>query len=153
MKLLGKTIFILSFIMVMASCVKEGHVCYRFEIYNGTDTPMTINLSSWGKYSMYINNVYSSSYKFHRTENIESNSSLIFSGDVGDDPDPNVIPASLTPAWEYILSIECDGVEIPKEYFSNLNNWELNVANQINGTFTQISLLISSELIEQFRKK
>lgn len=152
MKLLVKYFFILLFLSIVSSCVKEGHVCYRFEIYNSTDTQMTINLSSWGKYSMYINGMYSSDYKFHKTENIQPYSSLIFSGDVGDDPDPHVIPTSLTPAWEYILSIECDGIEIPKEYFSNPDNWELNVGHQINGTFTHIGLLISPELIEQFRK-
>jgi hypothetical protein len=60
---------------------------------------------------------------------------LIFETQVGFDPDPWQIPLSLTPAWEYV---------------SNRENWDLGVANQINGTFTIISLVISPELIEQF---
>ena len=113
---------------------------------------MTVNLSSWGKYTMFINGLYDSKYKFHKVETIEPHSSLIFNREVGDDPDPYTIPSSLTPAWEYITTIECDGVTIPKEYFTNRENWELNVANQLNGTFTIINLCISPKLIEQFRK-
>ena len=144
--------FILLIIGVVSSCVKEGHVCYRFEIYNGTDTPMTMNLSSWGNYIMFINGIYNSEYKFHPTEAIKSHSSLIFDKIVGDDPDPYAIPTSLTLPWEYIKSIECDGVEIPKEYYSNINNWDLGVARQINGVFSGIKLVITPELIEQFRQ-
>ena len=116
---------ILLLIGVASSCQKEGNVCYRFEIYNGTEKPMTMNLSSWGNYIVFINGIYNSEYKFHPTEAIESHSSLIFDKNVEDNPDPYAIPSSLTLPWEYIKSIECDGVEIPKEYYSNINNWDL----------------------------
>lgn len=109
-------------------------------------------MSSWGSYAMFINSIYDSKYKFHEEETIKPHSSLIFSTEVGDDPDPFEIPSSLTPAWEYITAIKCNGVTIPKEYFANRKNWELGVAPQINGTFTSIDLYISPELIEQFRK-
>lgn len=142
---------ILTLAVIISSCVKKDHVCYRFEVYNATDTPITVRLSSWGSYQMYINGTYDSKYKFHAEETINSNSSLIFSIEVGDNPDPKKIPSSLTPAWEYITAIECNGVAIPKAYFANRENWELNVAPQINGTFTSVGLLISPELIEQFR--
>ncbi|AGY53229.1 hypothetical protein BRDCF_p602 [Bacteroidales bacterium CF] len=101
---------------------------------------------------MYINGTYSSDYKFHPTEAIKSHSSLIFDKIVGDNPDPYEIPSSLTLPWEYIKLIECDGVEIPKEYFSNINNWDLGVAHQITGTFSEYTLIITPELIEQFRQ-
>ena len=81
---------------------------------------------------------------------ITSLSSLSFEALGGDDTYPGQIPMSLTPEWEYLESIECNGVTIPKEYFSNRENWELNPAFQINGTFTHISITITSELIEQF---
>ena len=142
-------LLIFAFIFIVSSCVKEGCVCYRFEVYNLTNTPMTVHLSSWGSYSMYINGLYSSKYKFHEVETIQSKSSLIFSAEVGDDPDPYQIPASIIPAWEHIVAIECNGVAIPKEYFSNPENWEINVANQINGTFSNISLYISTDLVER----
>lgn len=141
-------LFILAF--MLSSCVKEGHVAYRFELFNATGSPMIVHLSSWGRYSVSVNGLYDSSHKFHEKETITSHSSLIFETQVGFDPDPWQIPLSLTPAWEYVKSIECNGVTIPKEYFSNLENWDLGVANQINGTFTIISLVISPELIEQF---
>ena len=133
MKSAVKILFILLFFGVASSCVKEGDVCYRFEIFNGTDKPMTMNLSSWGNYSMYINGTYSSDYKFHPTEAIKSHSSLIFDKIVGDNPDPYEIPSSLTLPWEYIKLIECDGVEIPKEYYSNINNWDFG--GNIGGYF------------------
>ena len=44
MKSAVKILFILLFFGVASSCVKEGDVCYRFEIFNGTDKPMTMNL-------------------------------------------------------------------------------------------------------------
>lgn len=148
MKQVIKLLTVLILVIITSSCVKEGHVCYRFEVYNTTDTPMTVHLSSWGNYSMYINDLYDSKYKFHEVETIKPYSSLIFSTEVGDDPNPNEIPSSLIPAWEYITAIECNGITISKEYFTNPTNWELSVAPQINGTFTSISLNISSELIE-----
>lgn len=144
-------IFIALLLLVtISSCVKEGHVAYRFEIFNATDMHMTVHLSSWGRYTVAVNGLYDSAYKFHEKETITSYSSLSFETQVGDDPDPWQIPMSLTPAWEYLESIECNGVTIPKEYFSNRENWELNPAFQINGTFTHISITITSELIEQF---
>jgi len=151
MKQISNFLILILLTFTISSCVKEGHVCYRFDIYNGTDTPMTINLSSWGNYNIYINGMYDSEYKFHPTEAIAAHSSLMFDKSVGDNPDPYAIPASLTPPWEYITSIECGGVVIPKEYYSNINNWDFGVASQINGTFTHIELLITPELIEQFR--
>lgn len=136
----------LAVILTFTSCVEEGHVCYRFEIHNSTDGPMKINLSSWGEYSVYINGTYDSTYKFHEEETINPHSHLTFSKEIGDDPDPYKIPASLTPAWEYITAITCNGVSIPKEYFTDEKNWKLNVAYQINGTFTSIGLNITPEL-------
>lgn len=152
MKRAIKLFAILALTVIASSCVKEGHVCYRFEIYNATDAPMTVTISSWGGYNIYINDMYDSDYKFHEVETIQSHSSLMFSTEVGDDPDPCRIPSSLVPAWEYITAIECNGVTIPKAYFTNQENWELNVASQINGTFTLINLYILPELIEQFRQ-
>lgn len=147
-----KLITILALTILISSCVKEGYVCYRFQVYNLTDTSLKIHLSSWGSYQMYINDMYDSRYKFHDVETIQPNLSLIFSTEVGDEPDPLKIPPSLIPAWEYITAIECNGVSIPKEYFTNPKNWELNTAMQINGTFTHITLYISPELIEQLRQ-
>ncbi|MFY1612625.1 hypothetical protein ACOMSG_07225 [Macellibacteroides fermentans] len=152
MKSTVKIFFILLLIGVASSCQKEGNVCYRFEIYNGTEKPMTMNLSSWGNYIMFINGIYNSEYKFHPTEAIESHSSLIFDEIVEDNPDPYAIPSSLTLPWEYIKSIECDGVEIPKEYYSNINNWDFGVAHQINGIFSKFTLTITPELIKQFNQ-
>lgn len=147
-----KLITILALTILISSCVKEGYVCYRFQVYNLTETSLKIHLSSWGSYQMYINDMYDSKYKFHDVEMIQPNSSLIFSTEVGDEPDPLKIPPSLIPAWEYITAIECNGVAIPKEYFTNPKNWELSTAPQINGTFTHITLYISPELIEQLRQ-
>lgn len=153
MKSSVKFSFILLLIGVLSSCVKEGHVCYSFEVYNQTgDSPLTVSLSSWGGYTMYINGMYESGYKFHQEEAIRPNSYLGFVKSVGDDPDPNKIPSSLTPAWEYITAMECGGVSIPKEYFGNPANWEIQPAFQINGTFSLITLRITPELIEQFRQ-
>lgn len=153
MKSTVKIFFILLLIGVASSCVKEGHVMYSFEVYNLTkDKPMTVHLSSWGGYTMYINGLYDSDYKFHEVVTINPRSDLGFTKSVGDDPNPRTIPASLTPAWEYITAIECDGVSIPKEYFGNPENWEIQPAFQINGTFSEIRLEITAELIEQFRQ-
>lgn len=140
-------LLILALALATCSCVKEGHVCYRFVVLNATSEPMNVRLSSWGKYTMYINGQYDSRHKFTEVETIDPNSTLIFDVQIGDDPDPNVIPSSLTPAWEYIESIEIDGVRIPKEYYANRDNWDLAVLNQINGTFTKIGLAITPELI------
>ncbi len=153
MKSASEFSFILLLIGVLSSCTKEGHVSYSFEVYNQTeDTSLTVSLSSWGGYMMYINGMYDSGYKFHQEEAIRPNSSLGFAKSVGDAPDPYKIPSSLTPPWEYITAIECDGVSIPKEYFGNPANWEIQPAFQINGTFSYITLLITPELIEQFRQ-
>ena len=51
-----------------------------------------------------------------------------------------------------IERIECDGVEIPKEYYSNINNWDFGVAHQINGIFSKFTLIITPELIKQFNQ-
>lgn len=151
MKQVIKLFAILALIVIVSSCSKEDHVCYHFEVHNATETPMTVNISSWGSYIMYINGVYNSKYKFHEVETIKPHSSLTFSIEVGDNPDPVGIPSSLTPAWEYITAIECDGVSIPKEYFANPENWESSFAALISGKFKSITLCISPELIEQFR--
>lgn len=140
MKQTFKLFAIFALAVTASSCVKEGHICYRFEIYNNTGMPMTVSLSSWGGYTMSINGMYDSSYKFHEVEVIKPYSSLMFSKTVGGDPAPYGIPPSLTPAWEYITAIDCNGVAIPKEYFANRENWETNVAWQINGTFMHIVL-------------
>ena len=42
-----------------------------------------------------------------------------------DNPYPYAISTSLTLQYEYIKLIEYDGVEISKEYYSNINNWDL----------------------------
>lgn len=145
-----KRIFIVIALAIMSvSCVKEGHVCYRFEIVNATEKDMTVRLSQWGNYAMYINLVYDSEYSFHEVETIKAHSSLIFSTDVGDNPDPRSIPPSITPAWEYIKAIECNGVAIDKEYFTDIKNWELAAVSQINGKFTMITLVVTPELLER----
>lgn len=82
-------------------------------------------------------------------EAIRTRWTLIISTEVGDEPNPYEIPASVTPAWKYITAIECNGVAIPKEYFTNAENWELSTTSPINGTFTHINLYISQELIDQ----
>lgn len=126
---------------------------YSFQVRNHIeDKPITVRLSSWGGYTMYINGIYDSDYKFHEVVTINPRSDLGFSKSVGDDPNPFAIPTSLTPAWEYITAIECDGVSIPKEYFGNPQNWEIQPGFQINGTFTEIKIEITAELIEQFRQ-
>lgn len=142
-------LFLMILTVIVSSCVKEGHVNYRFEVHNATEMPMTIHLSSWGGYNMYVNGMYDSKYKYHEIETINSHSSLIFSKEVGDDPDPYHIPTSLTLAWEYITAIDINGVTIPKAYFANRKNWELSVATQINGTFTSIRLIITPDLLDQ----
>ena len=145
MRRVVKLFIIVVIVGLVSSCVKENHVCYRFEVCNVTETPITIHLSSWGGYSMYINEMYDSKYKFHDLETIEPHSSLIFSTEVGGDPDPYKIPSSLIPAWKYITAIECGGEAIAKEYFNDPENWKLSVARQMNGTFTHIRLLIEKQ--------
>lgn len=136
-------ILVVSVLLLFVSCLKEGHVAYRFEVKNATSEPMTVYLSSWGDYKMYINGIYDSKYKFHDMEIIQPHSSLIFSIVVGDDPNPSEIPATLIPAWGYISSIEYDNIKIDKEYFRNKENWKIDVIHQINGTFTQIELVVA----------
>lgn len=140
---------ILVLVIAASSCVKKGYVCYRFEVCNATDAPMTVHLSSWGRYTVSINGMYDSGCKFHDVETIKSGASLIFNAQVGDNPNPHEIPSSIVPAWNYIVAIECNEKTIPKEYFSNRENWELNVANQINGTFSEIRLVITPEQLSQ----
>ncbi|MCC8147145.1 MAG: hypothetical protein LIO93_12090 [Bacteroidales bacterium] len=148
-----KLFTILAITVMVSSCMMdEDEVCYRFKVFNVTDTEMKIHLSSWGNYAMIINDKGSSDHKFHGVETINPHSSLEFVKTVGGDPNPWVIPSSLTPAWEYIIKIECDGVTIPKEYVSNQENWDLGVVAQFNGTATQIQLYILPELIEQYGK-
>lgn len=151
MKRTIKIFVIFALAIIASSCTKENQVCYRFEVHNAINMPMTIRLSSWGNYEMYINNIFDSKYEFHEVEIINPHSGLIFSKTVGDDPDPYEIPLGLKPGWKYISAIECDGVSIPKAYFVNQENWERRVASQINGIFTIYSFIISPELIEQFR--
>lgn len=151
MKQVNKFFSILTLALIMASCTKEDSVSYRFEVQNLTDTSITVKLSSWGSYNIAINGMFDSKYKFQEVETIKPNGSLTFSKNVGGNSEPYEIPSSLTPAWEYITAIECDGVTIPKEYFTKRENWELNVEHQINGTFTYIKLYILPELIEQIR--
>ena len=100
---------------------------------------------------MYINWYYSSKHKFQEVETIEAGKTLAFYTEVGDDPDPAVLPASLTMPWTYITAIECDGVLVPFSYFSQSDNWENSVLHQINGTYSYWSLSITPELLEQFR--
>lgn len=150
MKSVVKIFFVLLLIVITSSCVKEGHVMYTFMVY--TEKPITVRLSSWGGYTMYVNGAYDSNYKFHEVVTIDPYSYLGFTKSVGDYPSASAIPASLTPAWEYIIAIECEGVSIPKEYFKNPQNWEIQPAFQINGTFTDIRLDITAEVIEQFRQ-
>lgn len=137
--------------ILLSACVKEGHVGYSFIVYNRTETDMKINLTSWGNYTMYINELYNSRHKFQEVETIKSRHTLVFYTEVGDEPDPAVLPASLTMPWVYITAIECDGVSIPYSYFTNPDNWENSVAHQINGTYSDWALVITPELIERFR--
>lgn len=144
-------IFVIVLLFALSSCLDEDSVEYRFEIANTTETPMEIHLSSWGGYTMYINEMYDSKYKFHEVETIHPHSSIIFSKVVGNNPEARNIPNSLIPPWNYITSITCNGVIIPKEYYANQDNWEINVAYQLNGTFTHIDFYITQELIERFQ--
>lgn len=150
MKQIIKLFEILMLVFTISSCTKEGHVPYSFGIYNQTDTPITVHLSSWGDYTMYINGEYNSKYKFHEKEIINPHSFLMFTKVVADNPNPREIPPSLTPAWEYITEIECGGMTIPKEYFTNLENWDYQATTiSIAGKGTNINLWITPELIEQ----
>lgn len=136
---------------LLSACVEEGHVGYKFIVHNHTEADMKIHLTSWGRYTMYINGYYSSKHKFQEVETIEAGKTLAFYTEVGDDPDPAVLPASLTMPWTYITAIECDGALVPFSYFSQSDNWENSVLHQINGTYSYWSLSITPELLEQFR--
>lgn len=136
---------------LLSACVKKGHVGYAFIVYNYTEKEMKVHLTSWGHYTMYINGIYSSRHKFQEVETITPGEMLQFYDEVGDDPDPAVLPASLTMPWVYITAIECDGVSVPSSYFSQPGNWENAVLHQINGTYSHWVLAITPELLEQFR--
>lgn len=135
----------------LSACVKKGHVGYEFIVYNETEVDMKVHLTSWGRYTMYINGSYDSRHKFQEVETIEPRNSLVFYAEVGGDPDPAVMPASLVMPWAYITAIECNGISVPSSYFSWPDNWENAVLHQINGTYSRWGLIITPELLEEFR--
>ena len=145
--------FIFTLSIILSSCDKEGYVSYCFDVNNTTDMPMTVHLSSWGDYQMFINGFNDPKYKFHESEDIKPYSYLGFVVYVSDDSDSYEIPSSLIPAWEYITAIECDGVTIPKEYFCDQENWEFSVSRSPFSGMTSINLnlFITPELIEKIR--
>lgn len=153
MRQIIKLFAILAIAVVVSSCMDEDEVCYRFNVCNITDTEMKVHLSSWGEYAIIVNGTGKADKKlFLETETINPRSALEFVKVVDGDPNPYEVPSSLTPVWEYVTAIECDGVTIPKEYINNQENWDLNASFQINGTATYIYLDITPELIEQYRK-
>ena len=131
--------------------MEEDEVQYNFIIHNATETPITIELSSWGAYHVYIDGMYDSRHKFSESETISPNNNMQFSQIVGDNPNPHEIPSSVVPAWKYITAMKCGGVSIPRSFFTDRANWETSVAFQINGTFSEIVFVITPELLEEFQ--
>ena len=151
-KRIGWSILCACMIFLLSSCrMEEDEVQYNFIIHNATETPITIGLSSWGAYHVYIDGMYDSRHKFSESETISPNNNMQFSQIVGDNPNPHEIPSSVVPAWEYITAMKCGGVSIPRGFFTDRANWETSVAFQINGTFSEIVFVITPELLEEFR--
>ena len=141
-KRIGWSILCACMIFLLSSCrMEEDEVQYNFIIHNTTETPITIELSSWGAYHVYIDGMYDSRHKFSESETISPNNNMQFSQIVGDN----------LPAWEYITAMKCGGVSIPRSFFTDRTNWETSVAFQINGTFSEIVFVITPELLEEFR--
>lgn len=134
---------------VATSCVKEGHVACHFKIFNATESDVIVKFSSWGVFFVTHDGMWQSGHKFHDTETITPRNSLIMSVEVEDDNYYN-IPPSVTPAWEYITEISCNGVVVPKEYYVDQKNWDVGVVSQLNGKFIEVRLLITPELLAQF---
>ena len=160
-KRIGWNILCACMIFLLSSCrMEEDEVQYNFIIHNATETPITIELSSWGAYHVYIDGMYDSRHKFSESETISPNNNMQFSQIVGDNPNPHEIPSSVVPAWEYITAMKCGGVSIPRSFlgvsiprsfFTDRANWETSVAFQINGTFSEIVFVITPELLEEVR--
>ena len=133
-KRIGWSILCACMIFLLSSCrMEEDEVQYNFIIHNATETPITIELSSWGAYHVYIDGMYDSRHKFSESETISPNNNMQFSQIVGDNP------------------MKCGGVSIPRSFFTDRANWETSVAFQINGTFSEIVFVITPELLEEFR--
>lgn len=136
---------------MLSSChLENDEVQYNFIIHNTTETPVTLTLSSWGAYHIYIDGTYDSRHKFSKQETISPHNFIQFSQIVDDNPDAGEISLSIIPVWEYITSIECGGVSIPKEFFANRTNWDISVARQINGVFSDVQFVITPDLIKRF---
>lgn len=151
-KRMSRGILWLCLIFLLSSChLEEDEVQYNFVIYNWTETPVELTLSSWGAYHVYIDGMYDSRRKFSERETISPGNYMQFSQIVGDNPDAGEIPPSIIPAWEYIVSIECGGVSIPKSFFADRANWKIAGAHQFTGTFSDVFLEITPELLEQFK--
>ena len=151
-KQMSRGILWLCLIFLLSSChLEEDEVQYNFVIYNWTETPVELTLSSWGAYHVYIDGMYDSRRKFSEQETISPGNYMQFSQIVGDNPNPHEIPSSVVPAWEYITAMKCGGVSIPRSFFTDRANWETSVAFQINGTFSEIVFVITPELLEEFQ--
>ena len=138
-KRIGWSILCACMIFLLSSCrMEEDEVQYNFIIHNATETPITIELSSWGAYHVYIDGMYDSRHKFSESETISPNNNMQFSQIVGGNPNPSEI-------------LKCGGVSIPRSFFTDRANWETSVAFQINGTFSEIVFVITPELLEEFR--
>lgn len=149
---IGRSILWLCIIFLLPSCrLEEDEVQYNFIIHNATETPISIGLSSWGAYHVYIDGMYDSRHKFSECETISPHNDMQFSQIVGGNPNPSEIPSSVVPAWEYITAMKCGGVSIPRSFFTDRANWETSVAFQINGTFSETVFVITPELLEKFR--
>ena len=123
-KRIGWSILCACMIFLLSSCrMEEDEVQYNFIIHNATETPITIELSSWGAYHVYIDGMYDSRHKFSESETISPNNNMQFSQIVGDNPNPHEIPSSVVPAWEYITAMKCGGVSIPRSFFTDRANF------------------------------
>ena len=97
-KRIGWSILCACMIFLLSSCrMEEDEVQYNFIIHNATETPITIELSSWGAYHVYIDGMYDSRHKFSESETISPNNNMQFSQIVGDNPNPHEIPSSVVP--------------------------------------------------------
>ena len=68
---IGRSILWLCIIFLLPSCrLEEDEVQYNFIIHNATETPISIGLSSWGAYHVYIDGTYDSRHKFSECETI-----------------------------------------------------------------------------------
>ena len=89
---IGRSILWLCIIFLLPSCrLEEDEVQYNFIIHNATETPISIGLSSWGAYHVYIDGMYDSRHKFSECETISPHNDMQFSQIVGGNPNPSEI--------------------------------------------------------------